>query len=73
MFVVIGYILFDNSTGAVPRYGAFFGESTAPILVADLSCSGTEQGLLSCDRSVFGITHCSGYEEAGVTCIGKFV
>ena len=58
------------SLGAEPRYGAFYGEGARPIIVADLSCSGTENDVLSCERNVFGITHCQEYEEAGVKCLG---
>lgn len=56
--------------GAEPRYGAFYGEGSNPIVVADLFCSGTERNLLSCRRNIFGITHCNDYEEAGVKCLG---
>lgn len=58
--------------GATPRYGAFYGESSRPTLVADFSCSGTEQELLSCSRNVLGVAHCRSYEEAGVTCLGIY-
>ncbi len=61
-----------HCTGAVPQYGAFYGESSKPVLLTALSCSGTEQGLLSCSGSTFGITECGNYEEAGVICRGKF-
>lgn len=58
------------NAGAVPHYGAFYGESAMPILVADLMCSGAEDSLLSCNRSIIGVRHCSSYEEAGVKCLG---
>lgn len=56
--------------GAEPRYGAFYGEAVRPIVVADLFCSGTESDVLSCERNVFGITHCQEYEAAGIKCLG---
>ena len=40
------------------------------MIVADLSCSGRESDVLSCERNVFGITHCQEYEAAGVKCLG---
>ena len=61
-----------HCTGAVPLYGAFYGESSKPVLLAGLSCSGSELDLLSCNRNTFGVTECSNYEEAGVICLGKF-
>ena len=60
-------------TGAEPRYGAFYGEGSNPIVVADLFCSGIERNLLSCQRNIFGITHCNDYEEAGVKCLGIYI
>ena len=60
-------------TGAEPRYGAFYGEGSQPLLVADMFCSGTERDLLTCQRNVFGITHCNAYEEAGVKCLGMYI
>jgi hypothetical protein len=41
------------------------------MIIADLSCSGTESDILSCERNVFGITHCQEYEAAGIKCLGK--
>ena len=61
---------FDLLSGAEPRFGAFYGQGSRPLIVADLSCSGAESDLLSCQRNVFGITHCQDYEEAGVKCRG---
>lgn len=58
------------SSGAEPRYGAFYGEAVRPMIVADLFCSGTESDLLSCERNVFGVTHCQEYEAAGIKCLG---
>lgn len=40
------------------------------MIVADLFCSGTESDLLSCERNVFGVTHCQEYEAAGIKCLG---
>ena len=40
------------------------------MIVADLFCSGTETDLLSCERNVFGVTHCQEYEAAGIKCLG---
>ena len=40
------------------------------MIIADLSCSGTEHGVLSCERNVFGISHCQEYEAAGIKCLG---
>ena len=64
-------LIYCTHAGAVPRYGAFYGESSMPIVVADLWCSGTELNLLSCNRNILGVAHCSSYEEAGVKCLGK--
>ena len=40
------------------------------MIIADLFCSGTESDILSCERNVFGITHCQEYEAAGIKCLG---
>ena len=60
-----------SNSGAVPRYGAFYGESSRPTVAADFLCSGTEEDLLSCERKIFSVANCSSYEEAGVKCLGR--
>ena len=56
--------------GAVPRYGAFYGQGSGPIFLADLQCIGTEQSLLDCDANVYAFSHCYHYEDVGVQCQG---
>jgi len=61
------------STGATARYGAFFGQGSGPIFLADLFCSGIESSLLDCNRNIYGVTHCQHYEDAGVECQGHTI
>ena len=65
MYTVIKIIIF-NIAGAIARSRAFFGQGTAPILLDDVQCVGTESRLLSC---TYSSTHnCAHSEDAGVTC-----
>ena len=70
IIIIIIDILWLSFLGAEPRYGTFYGEAVRPMIIADLSCSGTESDILSCERTVFGITHCQEYEAAGIKCLG---
>ena len=57
--------------GAVPRYWAYFGRGSGPILLDDVQCGGTEQRLIQCQRendNAIGVHNCEHYEDAGVTC-----
>ena len=56
--------------GAKPRYGAFYGQGSGPILLSDLYCAGSESNILECNRNMYGVTHCGHYEDAGVKCQG---
>ena len=54
------------AASAVP--GGVFGMGTGPILLDELMCTGTENGLLSCP---FTTMHdCTHAEDAGVRCQG---
>ena len=54
-------------TGYSARTGAYFGRGSAPILLDDVGCSGTESKLTDCsyDSSTGDCTHS---EDAGAIC-----
>jgi hypothetical protein len=58
--------------GAIPRYGAFYGEGSGPIFLSGVGCNGSESHILDCSRNVFGGGYCKHYEDAGVKCHGSF-
>ena len=51
-------------------YGnAYFGQGSGPILLDNVTCSGSESKLASCSHLGIGITRsCSHTEDAGVRC-----
>ena len=53
--------------GAVARTRAYFGQGTAPILLDDVSCSGTESRLVNCRYDSI-TSDCNHSEDAGATC-----
>ncbi len=54
-------------SGATAYRGARFGEGTGPIIMDDVQCAGTENGLLSCIHNPI-TTDCTHSEDAGVRC-----
>ena len=66
------FVCYVICLGAITQYGLFYGENSKPPLVGYLSCMGTEDNLLSCQRNTLGISQCKTYEIAGVKCLGKF-
>ena len=47
---------------------AEFGQGAGDILLDDVNCDGTEQGLAYCDHAGVGIHNCGHAEDASVTC-----
>ena len=60
--------------GSVPRYNAYYGVGTGPILLSNLYCTGRETSLLECNRyyNNYVTLNCNHRDDAGVTCEGKF-
>lgn len=69
--VVICYycVIFPCLIGAVAYPGGRFTGATGPIFITNVSCSGMESGLYSCEYSILtdadGCTHSN---DAGLTC-----
>ena len=53
--------------GYIARTGAYFGQGTAPILMDDVACTGTESRLINC-RYDSSTSDCNHREDAGATC-----
>ena len=47
---------------------AEFGQGTGDILLDDVNCNGTEEGLAYCAHAGVGIENCGHAEDASVTC-----
>ena len=56
-----------NVTGSFARTNAYFGRGTAPILLDNVACRGTESRLIDCTYSSH-TSDCNHGEDAGVTC-----
>ena len=57
--------------GSKPRYGSFYGQSLNAPVVSHLSCDGSEDSVLECDRDLFGFSSCGRHRIAGVRCPGE--
>ena len=57
------------NTGAIPRVDAYYGEGTLAVQFDNLTCSGTESGVLQC--SFTAGTSCTHNLDVGVQCPGK--
>ena len=64
---------FSLVSGSIPERSAAFGEgnSSLPILLDDLLCTGDEDSLFDCIGS-FTSNDCDHSEDAGVRCEGIF-
>ena len=54
----------------IPRYNAFYGQGTGPLLLDDLICNGRENRLIDCTHGGIGMTDfCRGHlDDAGLEC-----
>ncbi|XP_051976517.1 deleted in malignant brain tumors 1 protein-like [Xyrauchen texanus] len=50
------------------KTGAFFGQGSGSVWMADVSCVGNESTLSSCESSKWGVTDCDHSKDAGVIC-----
>ncbi|XP_052773120.1 neurotrypsin-like [Mya arenaria] len=59
-----------SRSGAVAKSSAYFGpgSSSMPILLDDISCSGSESSVLSCSHRPIETHNCGHGEDAGVIC-----
>ncbi len=48
-----------------------FGQTTGPIYLENLACSGEEPSLLGCPHSELGTHQCDHSRDAGVQCFGN--
>lgn len=53
-------------------YGAYYGEGTGQVWLADVGCSGIENSLTECPHGGFGMTSCGHAKDAAVIC-GKMI
>ena len=58
--------------GAIAHSSATFGRGTGPIWLDEVQCSGIETRLLNCHSNAVGVHDCYHFEDAGVTCQGKY-
>lgn len=50
-----------------------FGQSSGPIWLDQLACTGTEGSLCECPANTIGSHDCSHFEDAGVVCQGRLM
>ena len=56
-------------SSGTPYSSAYFGQGSGPILLDNVTCTGSESTLANCGHLGIGITRsCSHFEDAGVRC-----
>ena len=61
---------YSDAIQAIFNQGAFFGEGTGPVLMTNISCSGTESHLFDCAFEIPEFGECTHAMDASVTCEG---
>lgn len=61
------YSLFFFS-GAIAGLSGSFGPGSGPIILHDVTCSGSEYSLFECGYQVLETSNCAYYQTAEVTC-----
>ena len=67
IIILNNIILLHYNIGAVARINAYYGQGTAPILLDNVGCSGTESRLIDCTYDS-NTTDCSHSDDAGARC-----
>jgi hypothetical protein len=57
-----------DTTGAIARSEAFYGQGSGDILLDNVGCAGNETRLIDCRNNGIGVHNCRHSEDAGVTC-----
>ena len=57
-------------SGSIGLTNEVFSEEVAPLLLRDVSCTGTESTLLNCTHNTRPQYLCGRFEDAGVVCQG---
>ena len=66
-FIIVGGVQYSSST---------YGQGSGPIFLGYMYCSGSEDSLLKCGRSVFNVVNggCTNhYYDVGLKCERKFL
>lgn len=58
-------------SGAIPRFNSIYGQSSGPVWIPRVSCSGDERSLFDCTSSLLDAQVCSHSHDAGVECPSK--
>ena len=61
-----------NSTGSIAVTTAHYSDSTLPVTVNTVNCTGYEDGLLECPMSNLTNYVCDSFEDAGIICQGSY-
>ena len=60
-------------TGARAYSFAHFGRGSGPIVLDNVRCTGLEAYITDCPNNGLYIHNCRHYEDAGVSCVGKYI
>ncbi|XP_076082552.1 scavenger receptor cysteine-rich domain superfamily protein-like [Mytilus galloprovincialis] len=63
---MLGFL--DDTTDAFVHHGSFYGKTRLPIILDQISCTGTELDINGCRTKDWGYHTCDSNHEAGVLC-----
>ena len=58
--------------GVIPHHSSYFSNASAPILLDNVNCNGSETNLLQCAHNGLGIHNCDSSQTAGISCDGEY-
>ena len=68
--VVCRQLGYSDAIQAMFNQNAYFGRGSGSVLMANISCSGTERHLFDCAFETPGVEQCTHAMDAGVICKG---
>ena len=66
-------VFFCGYLGAQASKFPFSAQESLPIVLADLTCTGTESSLLDCGHNGIGHHDCTHNDDAAVRCQGSII
>lgn len=69
--VKLALFVYSQSSGALPKYRAYYGRGTGPVLFYSIRCNEPKQSIFDCAVSYTNAVRFSHQNNAGVECQRK--